>query len=101
MKALIFHFITDLIISSSPIKLGVGGSPRLVTQVITHQRERRGVISLNPRVMARVRVLFRSYRRFARQNNLEEISPWAIIRVVAPFIPHGDRVNIPAATILM
>lgn len=75
MKDLIFHFITDLIMRSSPIRFGVGGSPSLVTHVIIHQRDSNGVISLNPRVIASVRVFFRSYNIFARQNNLEEINP--------------------------
>ena len=101
IKEAIFHFITDLIINNSPIKLGVGGRPRLVMQVIIHQRERSGVTSLKPRVIAKVRVVFRSYRRLAKQNSLEDISPCAIISVVAPFIPQGDSVKIPAATILM
>jgi hypothetical protein len=101
IKDLIFHFITELIISNSPINFGVGGSPRLVTHVIIHQSERRGAINLNPRVIANVRVLFRSYSKFARQNSLEDISPCAIIKVVAPLIPQGDKVNTPAATILI
>jgi len=59
-KERVFQSIMAEIMSSSPRRLGVGGSPRLDTQVIIHQRVRRGVISLNPREMARVRVFFRS-----------------------------------------
>lgn len=47
-------------IRSSPISFGVGGSPSLETQVISHQIVNRGVTSLNPRVIDRVRVFFRS-----------------------------------------
>lgn len=75
IKEAVFHFITALIIRSSPIKLGVGGSPRLVMQVVIHQSDKRGVMSLKPRVIARVRVLFRSYNSLARQNSLEDMSP--------------------------
>lgn len=58
--ASVFQSIMEEMIRSSPRRFGVGGSPRLVTQVMVHQRVRRGVTNLYPRVMARVRVLFRS-----------------------------------------
>ena len=56
----VFQSIMVEIISSSPIRFGVGGSPSFVTQVIVHQTVSRGATSLNPRVIDRVRVLFRS-----------------------------------------
>lgn len=62
-------------ISSSPIKLGVGGSPSFVTQVTVHHRVSRGATSLNPRVIDSVRVLFRSYSSLARQNRADDMSP--------------------------
>lgn len=37
----------------------------------------------------------------AKQNRADETSPWAIIRVRAPFNPHKDSENIPEATMLM
>jgi len=97
----VFQSIIAEIIRSSPTSLGVGGSPSLETQVINHHRDRRGVMSLNPREMANVRVDLRSYRRFARQNSAEEISPCAIIRANAPLIPQSEREKIPDATMLM
>lgn len=99
--ARVFQSIIVTSISSSPMSFGVGGSPRFATQVIVHHSVRRGVISLNPRVTERVRVPFRSYSSFARQNSAEEMSPWAIISVSAPFVPHRDREKAPEATILM
>jgi len=59
-KEAVFQSIIVDMMRSSPIKLGVGGSPRLEMQVMTHHNVRRGVINLNPRVMAKVRVFFRS-----------------------------------------
>lgn len=56
----IFQSIIVERIRSSPIRFGVGGSPKLEAHVISHQKVRRGVISLNPRVIERVRVFFRS-----------------------------------------
>lgn len=97
----VFQSIMATNISNSPIRLGVGGSPRFVAHVIIHQMVSNGVISLNPRVRASVRVLFRSYSNFARQNNEEDINPCAIIRVNAPFIPQRERENIPEATMLI
>jgi len=59
-KERVFQSMIADIIRSSPRRLGVGGRPRLETQVIIHHKVSRGVTSLNPREMARVRVLFRS-----------------------------------------
>lgn len=100
-KEAVFQSIIDDMMNSSPSKLGVGGKPSLDTQVIIHQIVSNGVISLNPRVIDRVRVLFRSYRRLARQNIAEEISPCAIIKARAPPIPQFERENMPDATILI
>jgi len=97
----VFQSIIADKIRSSPISLGVGGKPRLDTQVIIHQSVNNGVINLKPRVIDRVRVLFRSYIRFARQNNAEDISPCAIMRVRAPLMPQREMENAPDATILM
>jgi len=55
-----FQSIIADMINNSPISLGVGGRPSLDTQVMSHQTERRGVINLKPREMAKVRVDFRS-----------------------------------------
>lgn len=56
----IFQSIMVDIMRSSPIRLGVGGSPRFVTHVIIHHTVSSGVTSLKPRVIERVRVVFRS-----------------------------------------
>lgn len=34
----------------------------------------------------------------ARQNNADDTSPWAIIRIIAPVNPHGVWIRIPPAT---
>jgi len=57
---MIFQLIIENTIRSSPVRFGVGGSPSFDTQAKTHHRERRGLRSLNPRVIERVRVSFRS-----------------------------------------
>jgi len=97
----VFQSMMVEIISSSPNRFGVGGSPKLETQVIIHHKVRSGAISLNPREIDRVRVLFRSYSRLAKQNSAEDMSPWAIISARAPFTPHFVIENIPDATILI
>jgi len=97
----VFQSIIAEIIRSSPTSLGVGGSPSLETQVMSHHKDSRGVTSLNPREIANVRVDFRSYKRFARQNSADEINPCAIIRANAPLIPQSDREKIPDATMLI
>jgi len=97
----VFQSIMVEMINNSPMSFGVGGSPRFDTQAIIHQMVSRGVTNLNPRVIDRVRVLFRSYSNFAKQNKAEDIRPWAIINISPPFIPHREIVKIPDATILM
>lgn len=54
------HFISDDKIIISPIKLGDGGSPKFEAHIISHHIELSGKRALNPRVIARVRVPFRS-----------------------------------------
>lgn len=34
----------------------------------------------------------------ARQNNIEEVSPWEIIRIIAPENDHGVRIVLAAIT---
>lgn len=95
------HLISAESIRISPINLGDGGRPRLAAHISSHQMVLSGRISLNPRVMASVRVLFRSYIVLARQKRADETSPCAIINIRAPFSPQVVWENMPAATILM
>lgn len=34
----------------------------------------------------------------ARQNNIEEVSPWAIIRIIVPIMLHGDWIKVAEIT---
>lgn len=45
---------------SSPIRFGVGGMPRLDMHERVHHSVSNGVTNLNPRVIDKVRVFFRS-----------------------------------------
>ena len=54
------HLISEDKMRISPINFGEGGSPKLAAHINSHQMVLKGRISLNPRVMANVRVLFRS-----------------------------------------
>lgn len=85
----------------SPIKLGVGGRAKLEADADSHQMVVRGAINFKPRFRARVRVNVRSYERLARQNKAEEINPWAIININAPFSPQVVCEKILAVTRLM
>ena len=82
------HFISEVSIMISPIRLGEGGSPKLAAHISNHHRVLSGNKSFNPRVIARVRVLFRSYTVFARENREEDTNPCAIISIIAPLKPH-------------
>jgi len=54
------HAISAVRIIISPIRLGDGGRPRLNAHIRSHQIVLSGSRSLNPRVIDRVRVSFRS-----------------------------------------
>lgn len=95
------HFIREVNIIISPIRFGDGGSPKFDAHIKSHHMVLKGKISFSPRVIARVRVPFRSYTVLARENRADETSPWAIINMRAPFRPHVVWENMPAATILM
>lgn len=78
-----------VMIMSSPIRLGRGGSARLARFARNHQVAVRGKITCNPRARIIVRLWVRSYAVLARQNSAEDTSPWAIIKMIAPENPHG------------
>lgn len=71
-------------IISSPVKFMLGGVAMFIRLVISHQIVIIGKILWNPRVRVRIRVLVRSYAVLARQNNADDVNPWAIIRAMAP-----------------
>lgn len=83
---------------SSPIKLGSGGSARLARLAMNHHTAVRGKITCSPRARTIVRLWVRSYAVLARQNNAEDTSPWAIIKMIAPENPQGVWIRIPPAT---
>ena len=95
------HEIKEDSISISPIKFGEGGNPNFAAHIKSHHSVLRGRRNFRPRVMASVRVPLRSYTVLARENKAEETSPWAIINISAPFIPHFVSEKIAAATMLM
>ncbi len=57
---MIFQSIMVDKMRSSPMRLGVGGNPRLDMHERVHHIVSNGVTNLNPRVIDRVRVFFRS-----------------------------------------
>lgn len=51
-----------------------------------------------PRMAINIRVFVRSYNMLARQNSIEEVRPWAIIRIIAPEVLHGVWISVAEAT---
>lgn len=78
-----------VMIMSSPIRFGSGGSARLARLAVNHQTAVSGKIICSPRARTIVRLWVRSYAVLAKQNNAEDANPWAIIRMIAPEKPHG------------
>lgn len=66
---------TDDIISSSPVKLMLGGIAMFSRLAINHHAVIIGRMLWNPRVSIRIRVCVRSYVILAKQNNIEEVKP--------------------------
>lgn len=87
-----------MIIISSPIRLGNGGSARFARLAMNHQAVVSGKITCNPRASIIVRLWVRSYAVLAKQNSAEDTNPWAIIKMIAPENPHGVWIKIPPAT---
>lgn len=87
-----------VMIISSPIRLGRGGSARFARLAMNHQTAVSGKITCNPRARIIVRLWVRSYAVLARQNSAEDTNPWAIIRMIAPENPQGVWIRIPPAT---
>ena len=69
---------------SSPIKLIVGGRAKLVKHAVNQSIVMSDEVFCNPRIVIRVRELVRSYIMLARQNIIEEVSPWATIKIMVP-----------------
>lgn len=72
------------IISSSLAKFTEGGRAILNNRIESHHKAAKGKINRAPRRRIIVRLLVRSYIVLAKQNNAEDVSPWAIIMVIAP-----------------
>lgn len=66
---------TDDTMSSSPVKLMLGGMAIFSRLAISHHAVIIGRILWNPRVSIRIRVCVRSYVILARQNSMEEVNP--------------------------
>lgn len=88
----------EVIIISSPIKLGRGGRARLARLAINHQAAISGSIICMPRARSMVRLCVRSQLVLARQNRADEVNPWAIMRISAPVNPQGVWIRIPPTT---
>lgn len=86
------------IIRSSPVKFMLGGVAMFIRFAISHQVVIIGRILWKPRVSNRIRVCVRSYVMLARQNSIDDVKPWAIIRAMAPAKPHGVCVISAAMT---
>lgn len=78
-----------VMITSSPIRLGRGGSAKFARFDKNHQTAVRGKIICSPRAKIIVRLWVRSYVVLARQNRADDTRPWAIISTRAPVKPHG------------
>lgn len=87
-----------VMIRSSPIRLGRGGSARFARLARNHHVAVRGKIICKPRARIIVRLCVRSYVVLARQNRAEDTRPCAIIRMMAPVNPQGVWIRIPPAT---
>lgn len=88
----------DVTMLSSPVKFMLGGMAMFKRLAISHQAVIIGRILWNPRVSIRIRVCVRSYIMLARQNSIEEVKPWAIIRAIAPAMAHWVWIMIAAIT---
>lgn len=64
-----------VIIMSSPIRLGRGGSARLAKLAMNHHTAVSGKITWSPRARIMVRLWVRSYAVLAKQNNIEDTRP--------------------------
>lgn len=88
----------DVRIINSPVKLMLGGMAMFIRLAVSHQAVIIGRMLWNPRVSIRIRVCVRSYVMLARQNNIDEVKPWAIIRAIAPAMAHWVWIMIAAIT---
>lgn len=86
------------IIRSSPVKFMLGGVAMFIRFAISHQVVIIGRMLWKPRVSIRIRVCVRSYVMLARQNSIDDVKPWAIIRAIVPAKPHGVCVISAAMT---
>jgi len=85
-------------IMSSPIKLGRGGRAKFARLAMNHHEVISGRSICIPRAKIIVRLCVRSYCVFAKQKRAEEVSPCAIIRIMAPENPHGVWMRMPPTT---
>ena len=73
-----------------------GGAAILAASNINHHIDRLGVKFSMPFVMNDLRVWVIEYEIFAKINRAEDDSPWAIIIIIAPLIPHFLMERTPA-----
>lgn len=78
-----------------------GGAAIFAADIINHIIDIEGIIMFNPLFIIRFRDLDISYVMLAAANKADLRSPWASIRVSAPFIPHEVLERIPAITRLI
>lgn len=61
----------------------------MVRLAISQYEVIRGMALCIPRMAINIRVFVRSYSMLARQNSIEEVRPWAIIKMTAPEVLQG------------
>lgn len=86
------------IIRSSPVKFMLGGVAMFIRFAESHQAVIIGRMLWKPRVSIRIRVCVRSYVMLAKQKSIDDVKPWATIKVIAPAKPQGVCVMMAAMT---
>jgi hypothetical protein len=77
-------------------RLNEGGAAILADRKRNHHMAREGLNIIIPLVKNLLRVCVAEYEIFAKANRAAEQSPWAIIMMIAPFMPHDVKERIPA-----
>jgi len=87
----------EVIKKISLIKLIDGGAAILEAANRNHHNDIIGAPVISPLVKYILRVWVTSYLRLAKIKRADELNPWAIIIINAPYIPHVVLVSSPAS----
>jgi len=77
-------------------RLSDGGAAIFAASMRNHHIDNCGTIAIIPLVMNDLRVWVIEYEMLARINSLDDTSPWAIIIIIDPLMPHDEFVITPA-----